>query len=149
SVLVHFTDSGIGMSREVCEKIFEPFFTTKGVSGMGLGLAVSYGTIERHGGRIEAQSTPGQGTTFTITLPAAQASSLEAYDGLPDQARHTVTDHHRVPRVQSDGLDIPNVLVSEHRMGEALVRMLNSPSNTSSLSSDTREPARDDGSQPT
>jgi PAS domain S-box-containing protein len=149
SVLVHFTDSGIGMSREVCEKIFEPFFTTKGVSGMGLGLAVSYGTIERHGGRIEAQSTPGQGTTFTITLPAAQASSLEAYDGLPDQARHTVTDHHRAPRVQSDGLDIPNVLVSEHRMGEALVRMLNSPSNTSSLSSDTREPARDDGSQPT
>ncbi|HWO01819.1 MAG TPA: GAF domain-containing protein [Blastocatellia bacterium] len=76
SAVISFTDSGIGMSREVCEKIFEPFFTTKGATGMGLGLAVSYGTIERHGGRIEAQSTPGSGTTFTITLPAALSPAV-------------------------------------------------------------------------
>ena len=70
-VRTHFTDDGVGMSREVCDHIFEPFFTTKGVTGMGLGLAVSYSIIERHGGRIEARSNPGRGTTFTVTLPIA------------------------------------------------------------------------------
>jgi hypothetical protein len=70
------------MSREVCEKIFEPFFTTKGATGMGLGLAVSYGTIERYGGRIEARSAPGSGTTFTITLPVAVPAETE------DSPRH-------------------------------------------------------------
>ena len=70
-VRTHFTDNGLGMSREVCDHIFEPFFTTKGVTGMGLGLAVSYSIIERHGGRIEARSNPGRGTTFTVTLPVA------------------------------------------------------------------------------
>jgi PAS domain S-box-containing protein len=67
---VSFTDNGIGMANEVHGHIFEPFFSTKGVSGTGLGLAVSYSIIERHGGRIEARSSPGRGTTFTITLPA-------------------------------------------------------------------------------
>jgi CheY-like chemotaxis protein len=57
------------MSREVCERIFEPFFTTKGAAGTGLGLAVSYSIIERHGGLIEAFSDPGQGSIFTVTLP--------------------------------------------------------------------------------
>ncbi|HJQ69878.1 MAG TPA: GAF domain-containing protein [Blastocatellia bacterium] len=70
-VRTSFTDSGVGMSREVCDHIFEPFFTTKGVTGMGLGLAVSYSIIERHGGRIEAHSNPGRGSTFTVTLPVA------------------------------------------------------------------------------
>ncbi len=77
-VRTHFTDSGVGMSREVCDHIFEPFFTTKGVTGMGLGLAVSYSIIERHGGRIEARSNPGRGTTFTVTLPVAGAARKAA-----------------------------------------------------------------------
>src|SRR6185503_13373012 len=70
TVRTHFSDSGIGMSREVCDRIFEPFFTTKGSGGTGLGLAVSYSIIERHGGRIGAHSNPGLGSTFTVTLPA-------------------------------------------------------------------------------
>ena len=70
-VRTSFIDNGVGMSREVSEHIFEPFFTTKGVTGMGLGLAVSYSIIERHGGRIEAHSNPGRGSTFTVTLPVA------------------------------------------------------------------------------
>jgi PAS domain S-box-containing protein len=68
-----FTDTGLGMTREVTEHIFEPFFTTKGVLGMGLGLAVSYSILERHRGRIEVASAPGRGTTFTITIPRAEA----------------------------------------------------------------------------
>lgn len=70
---VSFTDDGIGMTGEICDRIFEPFFTTKGANGTGLGLAVSHSIIERHGGRIEVVSSPGRGTTFTVSLPAGNA----------------------------------------------------------------------------
>ena len=65
---VAFTDTGVGLSKKEQENIFEPFFTTK-ATGTGLGLSVSYGIIERHGGRIEVQSELGKGSTFTIYLP--------------------------------------------------------------------------------
>ena len=53
-------------------KLFTPFFTTKPPGkGTGLGLSISYGIISRHQGRIEVQSVPGQGTTFTLRLPVA------------------------------------------------------------------------------
>jgi len=75
-VLISFSDNGVGMNSDVSDHVFEPFFTTKGVMGTGLGLAVSYGIIERHGGRIEVRSSLGKGTTFTITLP--QREPVEA-----------------------------------------------------------------------
>lgn len=68
-VIVSVADTGVGMLPEVRSRIFDPFFTTKGVEGMGLGLAVSYGTILRHEGTIEVDSEVGQGTTFRIILP--------------------------------------------------------------------------------
>ena len=58
------------MDPEVVERVFEPFFTTKDVGkGVGLGLAVVYGIVTRHHGRIELDSRPGQGSTFTLLLP--------------------------------------------------------------------------------
>jgi signal transduction histidine kinase/DNA-binding response OmpR family regulator len=65
---VALTDTGVGLSEKEQENIFEPFFTTK-ATGTGLGLSVSYGIIERHGGRIKVQSELGKGATFTVYLP--------------------------------------------------------------------------------
>jgi two-component system NtrC family sensor kinase len=69
-VQVKFSDTGCGISEENLNRIFDPFFTTKAEKkGTGLGLAVSYGIIDRHRGRIEVQSEIDRGTTFTIQLP--------------------------------------------------------------------------------
>jgi signal transduction histidine kinase len=70
AVEIIFSDTGKGISEEHIRKIFDPFFTTKDASkGTGLGLAVSYGIIKKHGGDIEVTSTEGKGTTFTVRLP--------------------------------------------------------------------------------
>ncbi|MFV0438400.1 MAG: cache domain-containing protein [Desulfopila sp.] len=69
-VEISIRDSGSGISPENMDKLFDPFFTTKPVGkGTGLGLAVSAGIIQRHGGSIAVKSQPGSGTTFTIWLP--------------------------------------------------------------------------------
>ncbi|MFZ1699855.1 MAG: ATP-binding protein [Pyrinomonadaceae bacterium] len=69
-VVLEVADSGSGIPQEDMPKIFEPFFTTKEVGkGTGLGLAVCYGIISEHGGRISVRSTLGKGTTFSIFLP--------------------------------------------------------------------------------
>ncbi len=69
-VQVRFADTGSGIPEKNLHRIFDPFFTTKAdKKGTGLGLAVSYGIIERHRGHIEVQSEEGKGTTFTIKLP--------------------------------------------------------------------------------
>jgi len=72
SVVIKVLDTGVGMYPEVGSRIFDPFFTTKGKAGLGLGLAVSFGIIRRHGGNIEVESQYGKGTEFRITLPLAK-----------------------------------------------------------------------------
>jgi two-component system NtrC family sensor kinase len=67
---VEVEDTGCGISPENMRKLFIPFFTTKGKrKGVGLGLAVAYGIVQHHQGRIEVQSKEGEGTTFTVYLP--------------------------------------------------------------------------------
>ena len=66
-------DSGVGMTEEIKAHIFEPFFTTKSEGkGVGLGLAIAYGIVERHRGVIEVESEVGRGTLFAVTLPNHQ-----------------------------------------------------------------------------
>ncbi|MGD8569004.1 MAG: ATP-binding protein, partial [Gammaproteobacteria bacterium] len=67
-VLVVISDTGPGMDKETLASIFEPFVTTK-LEGMGIGLSLSRSIIERHDGRLWAESTPGQGTIFSFSLP--------------------------------------------------------------------------------
>ena len=69
-VVIRLQDTGVGMDEETVAQIFDPFYSTKR-EGTGLGLAVTYGIIEGHGGTIQVDSQPMQGTTFTIWLPAA------------------------------------------------------------------------------
>jgi two-component system NtrC family sensor kinase len=70
AVHLSIRDTGVGIPPEVQPRIFDPFFSTKQeAKGVGLGLAVVYGIVQRHDGRIEVESRPGGGTTFTITLP--------------------------------------------------------------------------------
>ena len=69
-VRIDIEDSGGGIPPEVLPHIFEPFFSTKHTeSGVGLGLAVVYGIVERHGGRIDVDSEVNHGTTFHVRLP--------------------------------------------------------------------------------
>ncbi|MFY3742354.1 sensor histidine kinase [Anaeromyxobacter sp. Red801] len=72
AVEIAFADDGPGMPPERVSHIFDPFFTTK-EKGTGLGLSVVYGIVQRHGGTIAVDSTEGQGTTFTLRLPAIPA----------------------------------------------------------------------------
>lgn len=75
-VHIRFTDTGCGMDQATIQRIFEPFFTTKPVGkGTGLGMSIVFRIIEDHGGTIDVDSTPGQGTTFTIRLPLKQSSA--------------------------------------------------------------------------
>jgi signal transduction histidine kinase len=72
-VLITVEDTGIGIAEENLDRIFDPFFTTKPVGqGTGLGLSVTYGIVEQHGGTIEVESAVSIGTRFTIRLPVAE-----------------------------------------------------------------------------
>ncbi len=78
-IRLSFQDDGPGMPPETLRRIFDPFYTTKEVGeGTGLGLTISYGIIDEHGGRIWAESEPGRGTTFVIELPIVSGAERPA-----------------------------------------------------------------------
>ncbi len=75
-VIVH--DTGCGIAPDVIDRIWDPFFTTKGVGeGVGLGLALSYNIVKRHGGEIQVESCEGEGTQFTVLLPLCPKLSVQ------------------------------------------------------------------------
>jgi two-component system, NtrC family, sensor kinase len=81
-LLVEVRDTGAGMPADVASRVFEPFFTTKpDGKGTGLGLSIVQGIVENHGGRIVVESTPGQGSMFSIALPMARAGSNDGASG--------------------------------------------------------------------
>ena len=81
TVQVEVIDTGTGILPEHLDRIFEPFFTTKpDVSGTGLGLSVSLGIVQSHGGTIEVKSEVGRGSTFVVKLPAKPGAALTDSD---------------------------------------------------------------------
>jgi CheY-like chemotaxis protein len=96
---VTVSDTGVGMTEEERGHCLEPFFTTKGENGTGLGLAVVYGTVERHGGRIAVMSTKGVGTTFSLLLPSvgkADAAREDAQSAVAKCLRILVVDDQAI-----------------------------------------------------
>jgi len=98
SVVVEVADNGCGIPPDVQSRIFEPFFTTKDVGGgTGLGLAISTGILEAFGGTISVASTVGQGSVFTVRLPAAPDESSDApRSSAPHEASAAPTQRLRI-----------------------------------------------------
>jgi PAS domain S-box-containing protein len=86
-VLLRVSDTGAGMDAQTLERIFEPFFTTKEVSkGTGLGLSTVHGIVKAHRGHLRCESSPGQGTRFTILLPALAEGADDAGEAAPSSS---------------------------------------------------------------
>jgi CheY-like chemotaxis protein len=111
-VRVDVSDNGIGMTPEEIARCFEPFFTTKGENGTGLGLAVTYGILQRHGGNIEIESEKGAGTTFSLLFPTTEMPIGEMTVARAEEATRSL----RVLVV--DDQEIICELISEHLVSD-------------------------------
>jgi signal transduction histidine kinase len=112
AVLVTLADTGTGMPPEVRRRCFEPFFTTKGDRGTGLGLAMAYGIVQRHGATLDVESEPGEGTTFRIRFPAL--ADLPASPG--STSVEVVSPPLRILVVENEPL--PRQVVVEYLQGD-------------------------------
>ena len=107
-IAIRIEDTGLGIPEGIRNRIFDPFFTTKGVQSTGLGMSISYGIINRHGGTIRVDSTEGKGAAFTITLPISDISRGEEAKRkpLPQQKRKSailvIEDEEEVRNLLAD-----------------------------------------------
>ncbi len=124
--LMEVSDTGTGMSEEVRSRCLEPFFSTKGDKGTGLGLSMVFGIVQRHMGKLDLQSEPGKGTTFSIRLPSALADAATAEEcPRPEQGlRILVVDDEPVTRdvvsrfLRMDGHDVTAVTNGHDALAE-------------------------------
>jgi signal transduction histidine kinase len=116
TVTLRISDTGVGMTEAVRKRCFEPFFTTKGKHGSGLGLAMVYGIVTRHGGQITVDSPKDQGTTFTLRLPLVQRTATPASEPLAPVGEHPPALSPTLPIS-----DCGNVLSSDTSEGPAPV----------------------------
>ena len=115
-ILLCVSDTGTGMNENIKDRIFDPLFTTKMDIGSGMGLAIAYGTIQRHGGEISVDSESGVGTTFTIKFPAASramAPSVEKNVIAPREAKILALDD------EEDILNLLSQMLVRHRVDVA------------------------------
>lgn len=127
-VTVKFADEGMGIPRRIRERIFEPFFSTKGASGTGMGLAVSYGIVTHHNGRIDLESEVGKGTTFLLSFPMTDipaGTTPARAAGFVGPLKVLVIDDEEVVReVLSDLLDEQGHTVFHTATGAEGIRIL-------------------------
>ncbi len=108
SVIIRFSDTGPGIAKNQLSTIFEPFSTSKeGTGPAGLGLAVCRGVVENHDGRIEVASAPGEGSTFTVILPAAHGTA----------PHREAVDDTIGPEIPASPAELPVVLIVDDDEG--------------------------------
>ena len=108
-ISISIKDTGVGISKAIRNRIFDPFFTTKGVQSTGLGMSVSYGIINRHGGTIRVNSTEGKGSTFVITFPISDNVRMkeeERTNPMPEEKKNStilvIEDEEEVRNLLAD-----------------------------------------------
>jgi len=112
NVRIDVGDTGTGMTADEKARCLEPFFTTKGEKGTGLGLAVVYGIIQRHGGTIEIESEKGKGTTFSLLLPVTDVEAK------PVDAKTEPAVNRALNVLVVDDQEIICELIAEHLTGD-------------------------------
>ena len=123
-VYIEVSDTGVGMDAETQRRCLEPFFTTKGERGTGLGLAMVYGSVQRHNAEIDIVSAPGRGTTVQLVFAAARDAAAPEGDRrgtqrLPQQRILVVDDDPLLLKSLRDTLDTDGHVVTTANGGLA------------------------------
>jgi PAS domain S-box-containing protein len=128
-------DTGIGMDEEQVSRCMEPFYSTKGERGSGLGLSMCYGIVKQHGGNLQIQSSPGQGTTVEIVLPVCRekrVAATESAEAVPDSAAAAL----RILVVDDEPMSLKVMQKLFERLGHHVTPSLSGPEALETLAKD-------------